>query len=141
MIRRPPVSTRTATLFPYTKLFRSKRRAAAVLHAILGQRRRSQARPWAARGARQDEQSEELNSDDGSLGRNRRPPDPTALMQEVEWNMASKRTLTVVAGVGEAALEIAGGATGTHTEANENRLLDKQSRTARRRGERGRCRK
>src|SRR3546814_12553285 len=95
MYREPPRSTRTDTLFPYTTLFRS-------------QRRRSQARPWAARGARQDEQSEELNSDDGSLGRNRRPPDPTALMQEVEWNMASKRTLTVVAGVGAAALAIAG---------------------------------
>src|SRR3546814_1394720 len=123
MIRRPPVSTRTATLFPYTKLFRSKRRAAAVLHAILGQRRRSQARPWAARGARQDEQSEELNSDDGSLGRNRRPPDPTALMQEVEWNMARKRTLTVVAGEGAAELANPGGATAPNPEATENERM------------------
>ena len=105
----------------------SKRRAAAVLHALLGQRRRSQARPWAARGARQDEQSEELNSDDGSLGRNRRPPDPTALMQEVEWNMASKRTLTVVAGVGAAALAIAGVAIAQNHEANENRIIGKHS--------------
>src|SRR3546814_2752287 len=127
MIRRPPVSTRTATLFPYTKLFRSKRRAAAVLHAILGQRRRSQARPWAARGARQDEQSEELNSDDGSLGRNRRPPDPTALMQEVDWNMASKRTLTVVAGLGEAARAIAGVAIAPNQTATENRVMGRHT--------------
>src|SRR3546814_4459862 len=33
MIRRPPRSTRTATLFPYTTLFRSRR---AVRHAISG---------------------------------------------------------------------------------------------------------
>ena len=56
------------------------------------------------------------------MGRNRRPPDPTALMQEVEWNMASKRTLTVVAGVGAAALAIA-----QNHEANENRIIGKHS--------------
>src|SRR3546814_2730554 len=83
-MRRPPRSTRTDTLFPYTTLFRSKRRAAAVLHALLGQRRRSQARPWAARGARQDEQSEELNSDDGSLGRTAARPTPRPLCRK--WN-------------------------------------------------------
>src|SRR3546814_1328233 len=33
MIRRPPRSTRTDTLFPYTTLFRSQRREAAVLLA------------------------------------------------------------------------------------------------------------
>src|SRR3546814_14229466 len=32
MIRRPPRSTRTDTLFPYTTLFRSRRRAARVVH-------------------------------------------------------------------------------------------------------------
>ena len=68
-----------------------------------------------------------MNSDDGSLGRNRRPPDPTALMQEVEWNMASKRTLTVVAGVGAAALAIAGVAIAQNHEANENRIIGKHS--------------
>src|SRR3546814_1568719 len=71
-------------------------------------RRCGQTRSRAARGARDDEQSGELKPDDGSLGRNRRPLDPTALIQEVEWNMASKRTLTVVVGVGAAALAIAG---------------------------------
>src|SRR3546814_7249267 len=34
MIRRPPRSTRTDTLFPYTTLFRS--RCGAILHACLG---------------------------------------------------------------------------------------------------------
>src|SRR3546814_10208456 len=32
MIRRPPRSTRTDTLFPYTTLFRSYRRVTALLH-------------------------------------------------------------------------------------------------------------
>src|SRR3546814_13190688 len=45
MIRRPPRSTRTDTLFPYTTLFRSERRhdhvdAAAVLEPRVGERRR-----------------------------------------------------------------------------------------------------
>src|SRR3546814_8276727 len=35
MIRRPPRSTRTDTLFPYTTLFRSKRRHADAVHAGL----------------------------------------------------------------------------------------------------------
>src|SRR3546814_2411974 len=34
MIRRPPRSTRTDTLFPYTTLFRSCRRAVAGPHAV-----------------------------------------------------------------------------------------------------------
>src|SRR3546814_18587876 len=41
MIRRPPVSTRTDTLFPYTTLFRSPLGDVAVVHH-LGRR------PWAA---------------------------------------------------------------------------------------------
>src|SRR3546814_10938323 len=40
MIRRPPLSTRTATLFPYTTLFRSDDRPVLYepqnIHAILG---------------------------------------------------------------------------------------------------------
>src|SRR3546814_14030672 len=48
-------------------------------------------------------------------------------MQEVEWNMASKRTLTVVAGVGAAALAIAGVAVAQNHEANENRIIGKHS--------------
>src|SRR3546814_14194936 len=35
MIRRPPRSTRTDTLFPYTTLFRSPRKAAALGHAAI----------------------------------------------------------------------------------------------------------
>src|SRR3546814_4744910 len=42
MIRRPPRSTRTDTLFPYTTLFRS---AVAERVTLLGLRRNS-ARPW-----------------------------------------------------------------------------------------------
>src|SRR3546814_1879709 len=34
MIRRPPRSTRTDTLFPYTTLFRSHRRPHLQLHAV-----------------------------------------------------------------------------------------------------------
>src|SRR3546814_11073550 len=34
MIRRPPRSTRTDTLFPYTTLFRSQRRLELILHAV-----------------------------------------------------------------------------------------------------------
>src|SRR3546814_14923663 len=47
MIRRPPISTRTDTLFPYTTLFRSRDRAAAVA----GPRRR-QRHPLCAARAR-----------------------------------------------------------------------------------------
>src|SRR3546814_5454937 len=50
MIRRPPRSTRTDTLFPYTTLFRSARRCAEADRAL--------ARDWRgdgdARGARRD---------------------------------------------------------------------------------------
>lgn len=61
------------------------------------------------------------------MGRNRRPLDPTALIQEVEWNMASKRTLTVVVGVGAAALAIAGVAMAQNHEENENRIIGEHS--------------
>src|SRR3546814_2963953 len=40
MIRRPPRSTRTDTLFPYTTLFRSEAKAVAIVAALeLGRRR------------------------------------------------------------------------------------------------------
>src|SRR3546814_16535357 len=42
-------------------------------------------------------------------------------------NMASKRTLTVVAGVGAAALAIAGVAIAQNHEANENRIIGEHS--------------
>src|SRR3546814_1034513 len=41
MIRRPPRSTRTDTLFPYTTLFRSLVRCAAARSAALRHRRRA----------------------------------------------------------------------------------------------------
>src|SRR3546814_3321351 len=40
MIRRPPRSTRTDTLFPYTTLFRSRRHEAGDAGAVLGDRHR-----------------------------------------------------------------------------------------------------
>src|SRR3546814_4100761 len=49
MIRRPPRSTRTDTLFPYTTLFRSHRRAAAVARHEL-QERDGGARAWRRQG-------------------------------------------------------------------------------------------
>src|SRR3546814_5857030 len=63
MIRRPPISTRTDTLFPYTTLFRSHRRhapggaeQAEVLAARqrihLGQARRAEMLPHGAHGFR-----------------------------------------------------------------------------------------
>src|SRR3546814_17729005 len=48
MIRRPPRSTRTDTLFPYTTLFRSSRPAASVA-ADHRRARRGAARPFADR--------------------------------------------------------------------------------------------
>src|SRR3546814_5693252 len=52
MIRRPPRSTRTDTLFPYTTLFRSRRRALdRYLEAGGGRGRRGQARRAGAIGA------------------------------------------------------------------------------------------
>src|SRR3546814_5611521 len=60
MIRRPPRSTRTDTLFPYTTLFRSRRR---------GGRRRCATSRWRRRGrlldpepARSEEHTSELQS-------------------------------------------------------------------------------
>src|SRR3546814_2830317 len=56
MIRRPPRSTRTDTLFPYTTLFRSVPNGAGALHqgsgAVLGVAtggRRGPWRPWCRR--------------------------------------------------------------------------------------------
>src|SRR3546814_12938554 len=43
MIRRPPRSTRTDTLFPYTTLFRSPAHALARVHAGVGVQRTQQA--------------------------------------------------------------------------------------------------
>src|SRR3546814_5871227 len=77
MIRRPPRSTRTDTLFPYTPLFRSLRLRiirdfAGKTHApvqpcrlcrSVDERRRAPVRRGAAaRGARSEEQTSELQS-------------------------------------------------------------------------------
>src|SRR3546814_8650317 len=84
MIRRPPRSTRTDTLFPYTTLFRSARRslspyhrkpvlaqALAVLHVVAGIGRRGAAWPRhvacvvadpAQRQGRSEEHTSELQS-------------------------------------------------------------------------------
>src|SRR3546814_13886643 len=45
MIRRPPRSTRTDTLFPYTTLFRSPELAADALLCVRGRDRRRARRP------------------------------------------------------------------------------------------------
>src|SRR3546814_7653410 len=46
MIRRPPRSTRTDTLFPYTTLFRSRARAAPVQGRLSFGLREPQLRAW-----------------------------------------------------------------------------------------------
>src|SRR3546814_4901538 len=52
MIRRPPRSTRTDTLFPYTTLFRSRGQSAVLadLQRPRGRRRRNDPRCWPAGG-------------------------------------------------------------------------------------------
>src|SRR3546814_19694011 len=52
MIRQPPISTRTATLFPYTTLFRSERMIRALLAWVLPHPRRFRAALSLARLAR-----------------------------------------------------------------------------------------
>src|SRR3546814_11063504 len=47
MLRRPPRSTRTDTLFPYTTLFRSLRIAGRRLASLVGVASRIRCRPWA----------------------------------------------------------------------------------------------
>src|SRR3546814_9501884 len=69
MIRRPPRSTRTDTLFPYTTLFRSKRGGDAAARSGERQddrqaavRPRSRPRPRAEMAARSEEHTSELQS-------------------------------------------------------------------------------
>src|SRR3546814_10573177 len=82
MIRRPPRSTRTDTLFPYTTLFRSKIRPASMEDAVTGSARdwqrarnarvranysratacRMRRRYAGSRGARSEEHTSELQS-------------------------------------------------------------------------------
>src|SRR3546814_8520462 len=62
MIRRPPRSTRTDTLFPYTTLFRSLSncRAASMALCTSSMVRRSTATPWPC--SRSEEHTSELQS-------------------------------------------------------------------------------
>src|SRR3546814_1652465 len=62
MIRRPPRSTRTDTLFPYTTLFRSYRAGQAI--AIVGEDHRNIRRAWLRRNrrSRSEEHTSELQS-------------------------------------------------------------------------------
>src|SRR3546814_12087073 len=70
-IRRPPRSTRTDTLFPYTTLFRSPRHVVYRIHRAAGRRRRlvwprdrcKLMRTWALMlGGRSEEHTSELQS-------------------------------------------------------------------------------
>src|SRR3546814_4697844 len=63
MIRRPPRSTRTDTLFPYTTLFRSEEADAVVAcHEQVGIHVGIDVAPRAARAARSEEHTSELQS-------------------------------------------------------------------------------
>src|SRR3546814_9579247 len=77
MIRRPPRSTRTYTLFPYTTLFRSPAPASILHPGVLladrhladhgfhprpGLRTRRFSRPWLRRSVRSEEHTSELQS-------------------------------------------------------------------------------
>src|SRR3546814_1802680 len=68
MIRRPPRSTRTDTLFPYTTLFRSNRRdchSPSAARHICARGRGGRGRPWSkdrGRSARSEEHTSELQS-------------------------------------------------------------------------------
>src|SRR3546814_2994598 len=65
MIRRPPRSTRTDTLFPYTTLFRSHCQQKYVLHVVL----RGSLRASTAQDSRGSRRSEEHTSELQSLMR------------------------------------------------------------------------
>src|SRR3546814_8467810 len=49
MIRRPPISTRTDTLFPYTTLFRSRRKGRIFVDWLRNQRGSTAIMPYAVR--------------------------------------------------------------------------------------------
>src|SRR3546814_10299753 len=73
MIRRPPRSTRTDTLFPYTTLFRSERRYAPGIGAERGRRRQCRCAEHQSAGRRKQgchyDRSEEHTSELQSLMR------------------------------------------------------------------------
>src|SRR3546814_6629126 len=84
MLRRPPRSTRTDTLFPYTTLFRSQRRALGVLGiapADLVQANRRSAAIGIANGCG-DEPRKERRAHDGEVRRNRIVERPVAARSE-----------------------------------------------------------
>src|SRR3546814_8514574 len=67
MIRRPPRSTRTDTLFPYTTLFRSVPRFCRRITPSISQKRKNlcrseQTTPWRNQSGRSEEHTSELQS-------------------------------------------------------------------------------
>src|SRR3546814_5029159 len=62
MIRRPPRSTRTDTLFPYTTLFRSAQKDRGVLRRLRPHRRSERAPRRGERQGRSEEHTSELQS-------------------------------------------------------------------------------
>src|SRR3546814_4862156 len=62
MVRRPPRSTRTDTLFPYTTLFRSPRRGPGRQHLHHGQFRGQDGQPQPRNCPRSEEHTSELQS-------------------------------------------------------------------------------
>src|SRR3546814_1032265 len=69
MIRRPPRSTRTDTLFPYTTLFRSPGRGVLPAHPGIGSDRPARRDRGSRRLCRQERRSEEHTSELQSLMR------------------------------------------------------------------------
>src|SRR3546814_9025901 len=69
MIRRPPRSTRTDTLFPYTTLFRSRRRDGFALDGVGRVVERGDQHPLVGGGGGGDDRSEEHTSELQSLMR------------------------------------------------------------------------
>src|SRR3546814_4543235 len=81
MIRRPPRSTRTDTLFPYTTLFRSRpgapARRARALHLAVGRNRRHARGAAPLQGERSDDRGRRQCADEQHGARGRpAAPDP-----------------------------------------------------------------
>src|SRR3546814_2607081 len=81
MIRRPPRSTRTDTLFPYTTLFRSADRlASSASPTLVGEVRRatsSEGCSWMLSGGSQWSASVTKSSKNAQVRRDRRPRNPS----------------------------------------------------------------
>src|SRR3546814_2074501 len=82
MIRRPPRSTRTDTLFPYTTLFRSRARRRACVRAP-AERRRARARRRRRQSARSRLALRKLRVTSFRPGRPRRSEEHTSELQSL----------------------------------------------------------